>query len=86
MRMKAQPVPAGQCVDGSHLCSVWAGHGSCDSTESQAYMRQNCKKSCNTCSGSNESGSKMCRDMHQYCSAWANAGMSSKALRFGNML
>lgn len=80
MHMKAQP--SAVCVDGSHLCSVWAGHGSCDSSESQHYMRQNCKKSCNTCGSTGGDDNKMCRDMHQYCNAWANAGKQSHNTTF----
>lgn len=63
------------CTDKSHLCPVWAGHGSCDTPSSRDYMMQSCKKSCNACPGSAGAVDKMCRDMHQYCHAWANAGM-----------
>lgn len=38
------------CVDSDPQCSAWAARGECDRNPS--YMKVNCKKACNVCSGS----------------------------------
>ena len=36
-----------ECKDSHELCGFWAGSGECDNNPN--YMKNNCKKACNTC-------------------------------------
>merc|ERR1712228_733070 len=64
---------SGSCQDGNGQCSYWASTGEC--TRNPQYMRANCKKSCNACSGSGgTSTGSSCNDSNNQCTYWASTG------------
>jgi len=74
---------SGNCQDANNQCSYWASAGEC--ARNPQYMKTNCKKSCNACSGSGSprrrrraatggQGSGNCQDANNQCSYWATAG------------
>ncbi|PSC67614.1 KDEL-tailed cysteine endopeptidase CEP1 [Micractinium conductrix] len=65
--------PPTGCVDENENCAGWAGVGLCDEAASgwKAYMVDNCKESCGTCT---DDGTKGCPDEYDYCADWALEG------------
>ncbi|XP_042235244.1 putative tyrosinase-like protein tyr-3 [Homarus americanus] len=62
---KPTPEPE-DCVNKNQYCAYWAASGFCFTNN--AYMKINCKKSCNFC------GTSDCEDQNRYCSSWAKNG------------
>ncbi|XP_074660363.1 high choriolytic enzyme 1-like [Tubulanus polymorphus] len=53
------------CVDANSSCSGWANYCS-----TNAYVKKNCKKTCNLCGGGSGGGSSSCKDTNVNCSGW----------------
>ena len=60
---------SGDCVDKSLFCGFAASNGECE--KQPAYMKRNCKKSCNLCDES-------CLDKSHHCQNWADARKCEK--------
>ncbi|CAE7525811.1 unnamed protein product [Symbiodinium natans] len=56
------------CADKNWQCYGWARLGYCSSNA--AYMRSNCRRSCNVCGG-NGGGRQDCKGINEPC--WINA-------------
>merc|ERR1711970_256704 len=60
---------SGDCKDDNAGCADWAKSGECD--KNPIWMKENCKKSCNTCP-------EECKDDNEGCAEWAKNGECKK--------
>ncbi|ESP01181.1 hypothetical protein LOTGIDRAFT_172704 [Lottia gigantea] len=68
-----RPTTAGNCVDKYSLCNYWSTFGRCTSS---LFVKNNCKKSCNSCSVTTPPPPPViiCADSGKHCEYWSNAG------------
>ena len=73
------------CADFNKNCAEWAKIGECTDHRSQAFMSQNCAKSCNLCDEplnpddptDDPPVDEGCTDKSTHCSFWAEKGSCS---------
>jgi len=68
------------CKDKHQKCYVWAYVGECQ--RNQKWMKENCAKSCNTCSGQSSNPVSDCVDMNNHCPVWSQKGECNKNRAF----
>ena len=68
----AGPMP--DCADFNKNCAEWAKIGECSDPRSQAFMSQNCMKSCNQCDDIISTVDQGCTDKSKHCNFWAEKG------------
>merc|ERR1711894_312857 len=74
------PAAAQACKDKHQKCYVWAYVGECQ--RNQKWMKANCAKSCNTCSGKSSNPVSDCVDMNNHCPTWSQKGECDKNRAF----
>ncbi|CAH1269126.1 ASTL [Branchiostoma lanceolatum] len=74
----------GSCRDNSNNCRSWANLRYCTSGSYVQYMRTNCRRSCQLCSGGTGTGTRPnptnnnCRDNSPHCGYWQRTGECTK--------
>ena len=74
--------PMPDCADFNKNCAEWAKIGECTDPRGQAYMRQNCMKSCNQCEPIISTLDQGCIDNSMHCGFWAGKDACSNKTDF----